>query len=114
MSLPPEVVEQRLALVVAGAGGSAVLSGLAGTIDHVPCHFRFELEEGCLEVGQPEPGGFWYVSRIAFSPERVTEGPWLSSDHPDMPSRGLEPFEVAEAIRAWWVGRRTLSDRLAA
>jgi len=98
----------------ARVGRLGLLSELAARIRHVPRHFRFELEEGCLEVGQPEPGGFWYASRIAFSPERVIEGPWLSTDHPDMPTEALEPFEVAEAIRAWWLARRTLSERLAA
>jgi hypothetical protein len=98
----------------ARVGRLGLLSELAARIRHVPRHFRFELEEGCLEVGQPEPGGFWYASRIAFSPERVIEGPWLSTDHPDMPTEALEPFEVAEAIRAWWFARHALSERLAA
>jgi hypothetical protein len=80
----------------------------------VPRHFRFDLGDGCLEVGQPEPSGFWYASRIALSPERVTRGPWISTDHPDMPTEGYEPLEIAEAIRAWWVARYGLSERLAA
>ena len=72
---------------------------------------RFNVGDGWLDVTRSEPGNLWMAAHAPFDTEHVTGGPWLSTDHPDMPVEGDDPEVVAEAMLGGWPASRLTSAR---